>query len=66
MAQRGEASADLVPALDPDQRGDLARLVDADDVVGGARELEVVGIGLDQPLDDVDLLERRRGLRRRR
>ena len=42
LAQRGEAAADLVPALDPDQRGDLARLVDADDVVGGAGQLEVV------------------------
>ena len=58
LAQRGEAAADLVAALDADQRGDLARLVDADDVVGGARQLEVVRIGLDQPLDDVDLLER--------
>ena len=37
LAQRGEAAADLAAALDPDQRGDLAGLVDADDVVGGRR-----------------------------
>ena len=46
LPQRGEAAADLVPALDADQRGDLAALVDAHDVVGGAGEREVVGIGL--------------------
>ena len=58
LAQRREAAADLVTALDADQRGDLAGLVDADDVVGGVGQLEVVRIGFDQALDDVDLLER--------
>ena len=58
LSQRCEASSDLVAALDPDQRSDLARLVDANDIIGGERELEVVGIGFDDPLDGVDLLER--------
>ena len=58
LPQRGEAAADLVPALDPDQRSDFAGLVDAHDVVRGAGQREVVGIGFDQPLDDVDLLDR--------
>ena len=43
LAKRGEAVAHLVAALDADQRGDLARLVDADDVVGGVGLLEVAG-----------------------
>ena len=45
-------------ALDADQRGDLALLVDAHDVVGGVGHLESVGIGLDHAVDDVDLFER--------
>ena len=36
LAQRRHVAADLVTALDPDQRRDAARLVDADDVVGSA------------------------------
>ncbi len=58
LPQRGEAAADLVPALDADQRSDFAGLVDAHDVVRSSGEGEVVGIGFDQALDDVDLLDR--------
>ena len=36
----------------------LPALVDALDVVGRARQLEVVGVALDQPVDVVDLLQR--------
>ena len=59
LAKRGEAAADLVTALDPDQRGDFSRLVDAHDVVGGPRQLEVARIGFHHSIDGIDLLERR-------
>ena len=42
--------------FDADQRGDLARLDDPLDVVGGTGQLEVVGVALDHPVDQVDLL----------
>ena len=42
--------------FDADQRGDLARTDDPLDVVGGTGQLEVVGVALDHPLDQVDLL----------
>jgi hypothetical protein len=46
-----------VPALDPDQRGDLAPLVDADDVVGRQGQGERLGVAADQAVDEVDLLQ---------
>jgi hypothetical protein len=46
-----------VPALDANQRGDLAGLVGADDVVGGVRHGEVGRVARGQALHDVDLLE---------
>ena len=58
LAKRGEIATDLMPALDPDQRGDAAGLVDSYDFVGGAGEREVLWVGFDHPLDDVDLLDR--------
>ncbi len=47
-------------ALDADQRGDLAFLADAHDVVGGVGHLENIGVGRDHALDHVDLFERQR------
>src|SRR5262245_37352477 len=43
--------------FDADEGGDLPRLADADDVVGRAGELEVVRIGLNESVNDVDLFE---------
>ena len=57
LAQRGQAAADLAPALDPDQRGNSPGLVDADDIVGGERALERLGVSGDHAVDDVDLLD---------
>ena len=58
LAERGEAVAHLMTALDPDQRGYLAGLVDADDVVGGIGLLEIARVGRDEALHDVDLFQR--------
>src|SRR5262249_48557520 len=57
-AQYAERVVDGVAAFNTDQRGDLALLVDAHDVVGGVRHLEGVGAGGDHTLDDIDLFER--------
>ena len=57
-APRGAALDPMVvAALDPDQGGDAAGLVNADDIVGGPRQLEVLRIGGYHPVDDVDLFD---------
>jgi hypothetical protein len=48
-----------VAALDADQGGDAAGLVDAAYVGGGRRHLEHRRVARDDAMDDVDLLERR-------
>ena len=58
LAQRGRRIADLVAALDPDQRGDPPGFLDPADVGRGRGHLEPRRIAGDHPVDDVDLLER--------
>ena len=55
-AELGQVVLDRHAPLDPDQRRDLARLDDPLDIVGRIRHRQVVGIALDHPVDQVDLL----------
>ena len=57
LAERRQRTADLVPALDADQRGDFSFAMDADDVVGGVGHLEIVRISVHHAIDDVDFLQ---------
>ena len=57
-AQNAERIVDGMPALDADERGDLAPLADAQDVLDRIGHLESVRILLDHAVDDVDLFER--------
>ena len=57
LAQGRERAADLAAALDPQHRRHAPGLVDAHDVVGGARELKVLRISVDHPPCDIDLLD---------
>jgi len=47
-----------VPALDPDEAGDLPRLEVPLDVGGGERRGEGLPVLVAQPVDEIDLLER--------
>src|SRR5699024_5078077 len=51
--------AETVSALRPDQRGDPSRRPSRADIVAGAGEGEVIGVLRDEPVDAVDLLQRR-------
>src|SRR5207249_9289404 len=53
-----ERIVDRVPALDADQRGDLAVLAGAIDVIHRQGEHERVRVMPDHAVDDVDLFER--------
>ena len=64
LAQHRQAAAELVPALDPHQRRDLALRSRRADFGGGLGEHEGVGVRAHHALDDVDLVER--GLNRLR
>src|SRR5579884_801948 len=55
LPQRREAAANLVSAFNADKRSNPAGLVNANDVIGGAGELEVIGISAHHALDGVDL-----------
>jgi len=58
-----EAILDGHAPLDADQRGDLAGLGNALDVIGGPGEFRIGKVFLDQPMDQVDLLgDRPRGV----
>ena len=59
-AQDAERATDRMPSLDADHGGDPPGHRDPFDVVGGARDLEDVGMRGDQPPECVDLLERLR------
>ena len=61
LAQQPQRIVDGVAALHAGQAGDAPAPVHALDVVGGVGQFEHVGVGADQPLDAVDLLERRLG-----
>ncbi len=59
VAQQAQAVLDGVPALDAHQRGDLALLVNALDVVGRGGEHEIVGVARDDVVPHgVDHVER--------
>jgi hypothetical protein len=58
--QRGNRRVDRVTAFHADQRGDAAALEGPLDVVRRQREHKGVGIAVDHPMDDIDLLQRRR------
>ena len=58
--QRPERAADRLAALGAEQAGDAAGGDDPVDVVGGAGETEDVRVRGDEPVDELDLLERRR------
>ena len=55
--QNRHGIGDLVAAFDPDQRGDAARLVQSDNIVGRVGHAQVGRVARGQGLDDVDLLE---------
>ncbi len=57
LTQGRQAVVDLVAALDADQRGHAAGLVDALDVGGGVGHFQVGGPALGHGLDQVDLLD---------
>src|SRR4029453_593401 len=57
LAERRQRTADLPSALDADHRGYLTLAMNPDHVVGSKGALEVIGIGGDHPIDDVDLLD---------
>ena len=57
MTQGSEVAPDLPPAFNADHRGHLALLVNADEVVRSQRSLEVIWVGGDHPIDDVDLVK---------
>ena len=60
--QDRERVLDRVTALHADERGDPARAMDADDVVGGVGDLQVRGIGGHETFDEVDLLDHGAGI----
>jgi hypothetical protein len=55
--QHAERIVDGVPALDADQRGDLAAFANIQDVLDAISHLEIVRIGPDEAVDHVDLLQ---------
>ena len=55
--QHAERIVDGMPALDADQGGDLALLMDAHDIVSGGRHGERIGIGSHHAVDNIDLLQ---------
>ena len=56
-AQHSERVFDRVAAFDADQRGDLARLSNALDIVGGVGHLESVGVTANHAVNQIHLFE---------
>ncbi|MNI48088.1 hypothetical protein D3C73_1026370 [compost metagenome] len=57
FAQQTQGVVDRIAAFHADQAGDLARAMDADQVVCGGGEFEGFGVGGDDALDRIDLFE---------